>query len=311
MARISRLRSAGRKGVGCRQARPIPTFVLSGAGRAGVRNPRGLPSSPHVRPDTSVLLSDPARSLRFAEHEVVLPVVVVTELEAKRHHPELGYFARQALRYLDDLRVEHGRLDAAAAGRRLGGTLRVELNHSDPVGRCRAGFRDRRQRHPHPRRGAQPGRRGRRRRAGQQGPADAGQGRLGRAAPPRSTAPSWPSTPAGPAWPNWRSSAGTSTSSTSPGTWSTAAAARDLPCHTGLVLAVGPAARARSAGSRRTSRCGWCAVTARRSACAGRSAEQRIALDLLLDPDDRHRLARRARRHRQVRAGAVRRASRR
>ena len=62
--------------------------------------------------DTSVLLSDPAAFSRFNEHLVVLPVVVVTELEAKRHHPELGYFARQALRYLDDLRIEHGRLDA-------------------------------------------------------------------------------------------------------------------------------------------------------------------------------------------------------
>ena len=47
--------------------------------------------------DTSVLLSDPRAITRFKEHEVVLPVVVVTELEAKRHHPELGYFARTAL----------------------------------------------------------------------------------------------------------------------------------------------------------------------------------------------------------------------
>ena len=52
--------------------------------------------------DTSVLLADPAAVGRFAEHRVVLPVVVITELEAKRHHPELGFFARQALRYLDD-----------------------------------------------------------------------------------------------------------------------------------------------------------------------------------------------------------------
>jgi predicted ribonuclease YlaK len=37
-------------------------------------------------------------------HDVVIPVVVVTELVAKRSHPELGYFARQALRLLDDLR---------------------------------------------------------------------------------------------------------------------------------------------------------------------------------------------------------------
>jgi PhoH-like ATPase len=81
--------------------------------------------------DTSVLLSDPAAFTRFDEHNVVLPVVVITELEAKRHHPELGYFARQALRYLDDLRIEHGRLDAELPVGELGGTIRVELNHTD------------------------------------------------------------------------------------------------------------------------------------------------------------------------------------
>ena len=90
--------------------------------------------------DTSVLLSDPRAILRFAEHEVVLPVVVVTELEAKRHHSELGYFARQALRLLDDLRVEHGRLDAPIPVGQDGGTLRVELNHTDPAA-LPAGFR--------------------------------------------------------------------------------------------------------------------------------------------------------------------------
>jgi PhoH-like ATPase len=80
--------------------------------------------------DTSVLLADPAAMSRFDEHEVVLPIVVITELEAKRHHPELGYFAREALRFLDDLRVRHGRLDQPMpAGE---GTIRVELNHSDP-----------------------------------------------------------------------------------------------------------------------------------------------------------------------------------
>jgi PhoH-like ATPase len=81
--------------------------------------------------DTSVLLSDPHALLRFEEHEVVIPVVVVVELEAKRSHPELGYFARQALRLLDDLRVEHGRLDDPMPIGAAGGTLRVELNHSD------------------------------------------------------------------------------------------------------------------------------------------------------------------------------------
>lgn len=90
--------------------------------------------------DTSVLLSDPRAAMRFAEHEVVLPVVVITELEAKRHHPELGYFARQALRWLDDLRVRHGRLDTPLPIGDHGGTLRVELNHADPAV-LPAGFR--------------------------------------------------------------------------------------------------------------------------------------------------------------------------
>ena len=81
--------------------------------------------------DTSVLLSDPRALLRFDEHDVVIPVVVVTELEAKRSHPELGYFARQALRLLDDLRVENGRLDEPMTVGDAGGTVRVELNHTD------------------------------------------------------------------------------------------------------------------------------------------------------------------------------------
>jgi PhoH-like ATPase len=79
--------------------------------------------------DTSVLLSDPGALARFDEHEVVLPLVVISELEGKRDHPELGWFARQALRLLDDLRVRHGRLDRPLP---VGeGTVRVELNHVD------------------------------------------------------------------------------------------------------------------------------------------------------------------------------------
>ena len=90
--------------------------------------------------DTSVLLADPAAMSRFAEHEVVIPVVVITELEAKRHHPELGYFARTALRFLDDLRIKHGTLDAPLPVGEVGGTLRVELNHTD-ASSLPAGFR--------------------------------------------------------------------------------------------------------------------------------------------------------------------------
>jgi PhoH-like ATPase len=90
--------------------------------------------------DTSVLLADPGAIGRFAEHRIVLPLVVITELEAKRNHPELGFFARAALRHLDDLRVTSGRLDADIEIGDLGGTVRVELNHSDPAV-LPAGFR--------------------------------------------------------------------------------------------------------------------------------------------------------------------------
>ena len=82
--------------------------------------------------DTSVLLADPGALHRFDEHDVVLPVVVITELEGKRHHPELGYFARAALRMLDELRVRSGRLDEPVPVSEAGGTIRVELNHTDP-----------------------------------------------------------------------------------------------------------------------------------------------------------------------------------
>ncbi|MDP9182974.1 MAG: PhoH family protein [Actinomycetota bacterium] len=88
--------------------------------------------------DTSVLLSDPGALGRFAEHEVVLPLVVISELEGKRDHPELGWFARQALRMLDDLRIEHGRLDEPIPVAQ--GSLRVELNHSS-LDALPAGFR--------------------------------------------------------------------------------------------------------------------------------------------------------------------------
>ena len=90
--------------------------------------------------DTSVLLSDPGAFGRFGPHEVVIPLVVIGELEAKRHHPELGWFARQTLRALDDLRVVHGRLDSPVPIGDEGGLLRVELNHSD-LSTLPAGFR--------------------------------------------------------------------------------------------------------------------------------------------------------------------------
>lgn len=90
--------------------------------------------------DTSVLLSDPLSLTRFAEHDVVLPIVVITELEAKRHHPDLGFFARQALRMLDELREIHGNLSKPLPIGDEGGHIHVELNHQN-TGSLPVGFR--------------------------------------------------------------------------------------------------------------------------------------------------------------------------
>jgi PhoH-like ATPase len=111
-----------------------PSAAGSRQARASTADPAGLDAAERRTYvlDTSVLLADPGAIGRFAEHRVVLPLVVITELEAKRNHPELGFFARAALRHLDDLRIARGRLDADIEIGDQGGTVRVELNHSDP-----------------------------------------------------------------------------------------------------------------------------------------------------------------------------------
>ena len=239
----------------------------------GVPPPPATGSPPHRRRifvlDTSVLLSDPAAFHRFAEHEVVLPLVVISELEGKRHHPELGWFARQSLRLLDELRIKHGRLDQPVPVNDDGGTLRVELNHADPAV-LPQGFRN-----------------------------DTNDARilsvaLGLAAegcdvtlvtkdmPLRVKAASVGLSAdeyrhgqaSDPTWTGMaelelaeeqvsRLYAGEALDLTS----LPKAATRSLPCHTGLVLH----SRARlgaGPGAARTRRCGWCAATGRRSGCA-------------------------------------------
>jgi PhoH-like ATPase len=123
-------------------ALPDAPSALDATHRTRARAPRseGHPGERIYVLDTSVLLSDPGALARFAEHEVVLPLVVITELEGKRHHPELGWFARQTLRLLDDLRVKHGRLDSPVPVNEAGGLLRVELNHASTEA-LPAGFR--------------------------------------------------------------------------------------------------------------------------------------------------------------------------
>lgn len=84
--------------------------------------------------DTCVLLADPQSLIRFDEHDVVLPLVVVEELDRQKTRvDEVGSNARRAIRALEKLGAsEAGGLEAP---RRLdsGGTMRIELNgtHSE------------------------------------------------------------------------------------------------------------------------------------------------------------------------------------
>jgi PhoH-like ATPase len=79
--------------------------------------------------DTCVLLADPRSALRFDEHDVVIPLVVVEELDRKKTRlDEVGANARAAIRLLEELGASRDgglREPVALPG---GGSLRIELN---------------------------------------------------------------------------------------------------------------------------------------------------------------------------------------
>jgi PhoH-like ATPase len=82
--------------------------------------------------DTSVFLSDPKILERFQDKNIVIPLAVLNELEAKRNHPDLGFSARQILRELEKLRISNSLVDPVE--NIFGGTVRVELNNIDNSG---------------------------------------------------------------------------------------------------------------------------------------------------------------------------------
>jgi len=83
--------------------------------------------------DTSVLLSAGRTALySFGTDNVVLPLVVVRELEAKRNDPELGLAARSVLRKLDDLLSEGDLREGVSLGEKYG-TVRIETNHVQDI----------------------------------------------------------------------------------------------------------------------------------------------------------------------------------
>lgn len=83
--------------------------------------------------DTSVLLSAGRTALySFGEHDVVLPLVVVRELESKRNDPDLGLAARSVLRALDALLSQGDLREGVSLGEGYG-TIRIETNHVHDV----------------------------------------------------------------------------------------------------------------------------------------------------------------------------------
>lgn len=78
--------------------------------------------------DTSVLLAYPKAIYAFEEHQVVIPLVVITELELKRNDPDLGHSARQVLSVIDAL-GKQGNTNAGVTINDEGGTIRIEINH--------------------------------------------------------------------------------------------------------------------------------------------------------------------------------------
>jgi PhoH-like ATPase len=82
--------------------------------------------------DTCVLLADPGAIFRFDEHDVVVPLVVIEELDRKKTAlDEVGRNARMALRSIEELRVTSAGGLREALPLPSGGTIRIESNHID------------------------------------------------------------------------------------------------------------------------------------------------------------------------------------
>ncbi len=78
--------------------------------------------------DTNVLLQDPNAVFSFQDNEIVIPAVVLEELDSKkRYMNEIGRNARHVSKLIDGFR-KTGKLHERIALEN-GGTLRIELNH--------------------------------------------------------------------------------------------------------------------------------------------------------------------------------------
>ena len=80
--------------------------------------------------DTNVLLHNPMGLFMFEENEVVVPFVVLEELDNfKKHNDDVGRNCREVVRQLDRLR-QQGRLSDGVPLNDQGGTVRIEFGHA-------------------------------------------------------------------------------------------------------------------------------------------------------------------------------------
>jgi len=107
------------------------SLSTASTGSATSEEPATEAATPPARPrkcfvlDTNVLLHNPSSLFKFAEHEVVIPLTVIEELDRfKKNNDETGRNARQAIRSLDELRGR-GRLLEGVEWNDQGGSVRI------------------------------------------------------------------------------------------------------------------------------------------------------------------------------------------
>lgn len=84
--------------------------------------------------DTSAILSEGRKALyAFGENNVVIPLIVVRELQKKRHDPDLGHIARSVLRELLSIMKRGSIREGISLGKGYG-NLRIEFNHIETSG---------------------------------------------------------------------------------------------------------------------------------------------------------------------------------
>jgi PhoH-like ATPase len=107
---------AHRNGSPKRGAKPAPRISI----------PLSVDLRKHFVLDTNVLLHNPNAIFKFEEHEVVIPLTVIEELDTfKKNNDERGRNARAVIRALDKLRAE-GPLFEGVVWNEQGGTIRID-----------------------------------------------------------------------------------------------------------------------------------------------------------------------------------------